>query len=160
MVSLMRFAPLALVLGGAAAAAGTGASSVAIFSTVGHSEWCPAGTAYVDLGTGRYSLMPRAERSVCHKAKLQRRVKQGMLTSAQLSAIRKAYEATQADGLTLQVCRNGGRPTDIVVSNGGRVTLVVSGGTRTEAAPEELGCWTQAAKGLHDTLERTFGYAH
>lgn len=159
MVSSAYFVPLLLVTQAASAAAPAPTSSVAIFSTVGHSEWCPAGTAYLDLRTGRYDLMPRAERSICHKPGLERRVKQGTLAVSKLSAIRKAQEEIGAEGLTLKACREGRDPPDIVISNGGRVTLVISDAVHTEAAPENQSCWTDAAWALHRALERAFGYA-
>lgn len=160
MASMAHLLPLLLAAHSAAGAATVAPSSIAIFSTVGHSEWCPAGTVYLDLRTGRYSLMPRAERSTCHKADVGRRIREGTLTAVQLRAVRKAQEAVQTEGMTLKACREGREPPNLVISNGGRVTLVVSGGTSTEAAPEELGCWTHAAEDLHNALERTFGYAH
>lgn len=159
MRSSAYFAPLLLAAQAALAATPTPTSSVAIFSTVGHSEWCPAGTAYLDLRTGRYQLMPRAERSVCHKAGLERRVKEGTLSAGKLSAVRKAQEAIGAEGLTLKACREGRDPEEIVISNGGRVTMVISDALRTEAAPENQSCWTDAAWKLHEALERAFGYA-
>lgn len=159
MASLAYFAPLLLVAQAASAATPAPAFSAAVFSTVGHSEWCPAGTAYLDLRTGRYELMPRAERSVCHKAGLERRVKQGTLAASKLSAVRKAQEAVGAEGLTLKACLEGRDPQEIVISNGGRVTLVISDAVHTEAAPENQSCWTDAARKLHQALERAFGYA-
>lgn len=159
MASFVYFVPLLLTAQVASAATPAPTSTAAIFSTVGHSEWCPAGTAYLDLRTGRYELMPRAQRSVCHKAGLERRVKEGTLTADRLRAVRKAEEATRAEGLTSKTCREGKDPTDIVISNGGRVTLVISDATHTEAAPENQSCWTDAAWALHQALERAFGYA-
>jgi len=130
--------------------------STAIFATVGHSEWCPAGTVYLDLRTGRYALMPPAERRVCDSADLERRVEQDTLRDDQLGAIRTAHEAVQVEGLIQPACRAGLGPPNIVVRNGGRVTMVLSGPVRTEAAPDDLGCWTAAADRLHRVMQQIF----
>ncbi|MBO9576743.1 MAG: hypothetical protein J7494_13490 [Sphingobium sp.] len=158
MRSLAYFVPI-LIAAQAASAAPPPTSSAAIFSTVGHSEWCPAGTAYLDLRTGRYELMPRADRNVCHKAGLERRVTEGRLGAEKLDAVRKAQQAIGTEGLTRKACREGRDPEEIVISNGGRVTLVISDAVHTESAPENQSCWTDAARTLHQALERAFGYA-
>lgn len=127
-----------------------------IFGTVAHSEWCPAGHVRLDLRTGRYELTARARRPACVDEKLERAVRTGALGSKTLSAVRAAYLRVFREGLEKPICREGGRPEDITVSNGGTPILVLGTGWRTVSAVDDLSCWSDAASALHDLLDETF----
>jgi len=125
-----------------------------VFATVGESEWCPAGNVRVDLRTGDYAFTATAPRAVCQDATLERPVSEGRLDESRLRALRQDFQRAVGDGLN--VCRNGRAPHDIIISNGGLHVLVVTDGRRTDAAPTDLSCWTEAAVSLHDRLYDTF----
>jgi hypothetical protein len=128
-----------------------------LFSTVGQSEWCPPGNVTVDLGTGRYSLTPRAPRRICHRDGLERPRRRGTLAGRRLAQVRAAYLRALSEGLKSQVCREGGRPRDvIVINNGGTPILVVTSGSGSQSAPDGLYCWSDAANALHITLDEVF----
>jgi hypothetical protein len=127
-----------------------------IFLTVGQSEWCPAGNVMLDLRTGSYALTPRAQRSVCNDANLERPVIHGRLVGEQLAAARSAYLRVLSEGLESPVCRSGRRPNYIVISNGGPQILLVANGSSSISAPDDLTCWSEAATALHDALDRVF----
>ena len=126
-----------------------------IFSTVGHSEWCPPGHVMLDLTTGQYSLTPKAERRVCGDRRLERPIKKGTLSGQQLASVRAAYGRILSEGFESQKCLDG-QPHDIIISNGGTPTLVVAAGYATRSAPDDLSCWGAAANTLHDLLDRLF----
>lgn len=125
-----------------------------IFSTIGHSEWCPAGNVGLDLSTGDYAFTARAARRACNNRDLQRPVVRGRLDAARLAAVQQAYRRALTEGL--DVCRDGGRPQRIVVSNGGKPILVLTSGVGTTAAPDDLSCWSEAGLALQRTLADTF----
>ena len=129
-----------------------------VFSTVGQSEWCPAGNVLLDVRTGRYALTPRAPRGVCNNPKLERSTKHGTLAREQLASVRLAYARALTEGLQSPACRSGPpvRPDDLVIINGGVRVLVVTSGSGTGSAPDELTCWSKAASALKDLLDRTF----
>jgi hypothetical protein len=129
-----------------------------VFSTIGQSEWCPAGNVMLDLRTGRYALTSRADRQVCNDPALERPVKRGVLTGKQLASARAAYLRAFSEGLDKSTCRDGHplRPDELVISNGGVRILVVASGSRTLPAPEELTCWSEAASALKDLLDHIF----
>jgi hypothetical protein len=127
-----------------------------IFATVGQSEWCPAGNVRVDLTTGHYVLTSRAPRGVCNDPGLQRSTHEGTLNANKIALIREAYRRVLKERLQDSACDAGGRPTQIVIDNGGPHILIVSTGAMTVAAPSNLSCWTNAAFGLHDLLAHTF----
>jgi hypothetical protein len=58
------------------------------------------------------------------------------------------------------VCRNGGRPKDIVVDNGATPVLILTSGAGTTSAPDDLSCWSDAASALHGVLEDAFRSGH
>ena len=128
-----------------------------IFSTLGHSEWCPAGNVGLDLGTGGYALTPRASRRVCNDPDLARPVENGHLDATALAAVRAAYRRAQAQGL--DACRTKGR-RQLIVSNGGRPILVLTSGVETIAAPDDRSCWSEAAHALHRVLDDAFRSSH
>ena len=130
-----------------------------IFSTVGHSEWCPPGNVRLDLRTGHYAFTDRAPRQTCNEARLERSVSMGTLGAERLAAVRVAYLRVLAEGFTNPVCREGGRPDTIIVSNGGTPILVLATGADTVSAPDALTCWSEAASALHDLLDDSFGSA-
>jgi hypothetical protein len=130
-----------------------------IFSTVGHSEWCPAGNVKLDLGTGRYAFTATAPRRTCNDAGLERPIRTGTLEPERLAAVRAAYLRARSDGLTNPACRDGGRPKDIVIDNGGTPVLVLTSGAETGSAPDDLSCWSEAAGALHDVLDDLFSSA-
>jgi hypothetical protein len=128
-----------------------------IFSTVGHSEFCPAGNVIVDLTTGRFDLTPRAPRHVCEKAGLERPRKKGRLAGMRLAELRAAYLQALSEGLESQACQEGNQPKDIVIiSNGGTPVLVVTSGRGSLSAPDDLTCWSKAANALYDHLDEAF----
>lgn len=133
--------------------------TASIFSTVGHSEFCPAGNVTVDLRTGHYAVTLRAARRVCNDVGLERPVGKGKLFGQNLAALRTAYLRVLSDGLESSVCRGGGRPQDIIVNNGGTPVLALTTGRATASAPGDLSCWSEAATALHDTLDRIFSPA-
>lgn len=124
-----------------------------IFSTIGHSEWCPAGNVRLDLATGDFTLAPTAPRHLCNRPDLERPAITGRLDAAALTAIRRAYELAQ--GEDLDGCRNGGRPP-LIISNGGTPILVLTSGARTVATPSSHSCWSESARMLHRKLEGAF----
>ena len=127
-----------------------------IAATVEHSEWCPAGNVRLHLRTGRYALTRRAPGKICQDAKLERPVRTGSLDSERLAAIRAAALRVVAEGFESPACRDGGRPENIVISNGGTPTLVLTTGFATGSAPDDLSCWSDAATALHDLLDESF----
>ena len=128
-----------------------------IFSTVGHSEFCPAGNVSVDLRTGRYTLTQRAPRRVCDEVSLERPVKTGTLVGKPLARLRGAYLRVVTEGFESAACREGAARQEIVISNGGTPILVLTTGRGTGSAPDDLGCWNEATTALHDALDDTFG---
>jgi hypothetical protein len=132
--------------------------TAAIFSTIGQSEWCPAGNVALDLVSGNYALTARVGRRACNDPELQRSVLKGQLEGEPLTAIRRAYRRAQTE--RLNACRNGAPPPQIIVDNGGRRVLVLNSGAATTAAPDELSCWTDAAHALHRALNEPFRSFH
>jgi hypothetical protein len=128
-----------------------------VFSTIGQSEFCNPGYVKLDLRTGRYTLTVRAARRLCDQPDLDRPVKSGRLPDESLARVRAAYQQVIAEGLETPVCREGGKPQDIVISNGGTLILVVATGSAVGSAPDDLGCWSKAATALHDALDEAFG---
>jgi hypothetical protein len=124
-----------------------------VFSTAGHSEWCPAGNVTLDLGTGRYTLTVTAPRRLCGRPDLERPIRTGRLDAAPLATIRSAYRLAAKEGL--DGCDNGS-PTTIIVSNGGTPVVVLTSGAGTMAAPDDLSCWSGSAHALHRALEDAF----
>ncbi len=127
-----------------------------LVATIHHSEWCPAGNVRLDLRTGQFALTPGAQRRVCQDESLERPVVMGRLDREQLGQVRAAFRRIDAEGWKQAVCRDGGQPENIVVSNGGTPLLVLTSGAGTGWAPEDLGCWSDAANSLHDLLEEVF----
>lgn len=126
-----------------------------IFSTIEHSEWCPAGNVRIDLVTGEFALTPRAPREVCQNAGLERSSKSGRLDTARLEEVRRAYLNAQSAGL--DICIDDFIPESIIVSNGGTPILALTSGAYTLAAPEKLQCWSDEANKLDRTLNEIFG---
>jgi hypothetical protein len=128
-----------------------------IFSTVGHSEWCPAGNVTLDLKTGRYALTATAPRRICQDVRTERPVEEGTLSGNRLAAVRAAYRRVWAEGVEDPACRESGPARGIVVSNGGTRVLVATSGWASLSAPDDLSCWSEAANDLHDALDEAFG---
>ena len=128
--------------------------TASIFSTIGGTEWCPAGHVQIDLITGTYSLTPVALRERCEDPDLERAVKKGQLGKANLATLRTAFLHASGDGLNR--CPPGTRPEGIIVSNGGPAILLMVTGARSAAAPDDLSCWSEAAVLLSRTLETMF----
>ena len=127
-----------------------------IFSTVAHSAWCPAGNVRLDLRTGHYVLTYRLSRRVCGEPGQERAVRNGRLGGEPLLALRSGFRRIEKEGFVHPNCRDG-KPLDVItVSNGGTPILVLSDGAATAAAPDNLTCWSDAAKSLHDLLDETF----
>jgi hypothetical protein len=130
-----------------------------VFSTIAHSEWCPAGNVMLDLRTGQYTLTARAARRVCNDAGLERPTTRGRLQANQLAAVRAAYLRATTEGLENPECQPGRRLNKFVISNGGTPVLVLTSGRGTLAAPGELSCWSDAADALHKALDHAFPLA-
>ena len=64
-----------------------------VFSTIGHSEWCPAGNVRLDLATGRYAVTPTAPRLICTQPNLERPVFTGRLKGTPLADLQRAIAA-------------------------------------------------------------------
>ena len=127
-----------------------------IFSTVGHSEFCNPGYVRLDLRTGRYTLTTRVARPVCDEPGLERPVRSGTLVAGRLARLRAAYQLAVTEGLENPVCRSGGKPQDMFVSNGGTPIVVVATGRAVGSAPDDLSCWSEAATALHEALDEAF----
>jgi hypothetical protein len=127
-----------------------------VFSTIAQSEWCPAGNVMLDLRTGGYTLTPRAPRSVCHRAGLDRPSTRGRLQGRSLEAVRVPYLQAMRDGLANPDCQPGKKPSKFVISNGGTPVMVLTTGQGTFSAPDELSCWSDAADALHRALDGAF----
>lgn len=128
--------------------------TVTIFSTIDHSEWCPAGNVQINLVTGEYRLVSGALGEDCMKTDLERPVKSDRLDQKRLAAIQLAYREVQSSGP--DVCVNNFVPDTIVVSNSGTPILVLTNGAKTIAAPDRLQCWSDQAERLHSILSQTF----
>jgi hypothetical protein len=128
-----------------------------LVASIQHSEWCPAANVRIDLRTGRYAFTGRAPRAICKEEGLQRPVQEGRLRGEQLQTVRVAFQRALAEGLEKAACRGGGAGDTVIVSNGGTPILVLASGARTAAAPDQLGCWSEAAGALHHVLEDVFG---
>lgn len=143
-------------LTGAANTDGLGASSL-IMATVGHSEWCPAGDVRLELGSGRYLLTPRAPRATCNDPGLKRPTRRGALARPDLDRLRAAALRAQTEGMLNPDCRDGGKPQELVISNGGAPRLVLSTERGLFWASENLGCWSKAGRDLHKVLDEVLG---
>jgi len=130
-----------------------------LVATIGHSEWCPAGNVRLDLASGRYQVTGTAPRRSCGTAGLERPVRSGVLAGRPLREARAAFRRATGESLTSRACRDGRQPEQIVISNGGDRIMLLTNGRRTEAAPEEQGCWSAAATALHAWLDRQFAPA-
>lgn len=131
-----------------------------IFSTVGHSEFCPPGNVTLDVRNGRYALTRTAPRSVCDDVTLERPQQRGRLAGAKLAKIQTAYQRVLNEGFASQRCRDRSPSGEIFINNGGTPVLVLTTGRATGSAPDALSCWNGAAKALHNLLEATFRPAH
>jgi hypothetical protein len=127
-----------------------------IFATIHHSEWCPSGNVRLDLRTGQFALTAGAARSVCDNIRLERPVVAGTLAKEELDRVLAGFQRVQAEGVEKPVCRDGGRPDEIIISNGGTPLLVLATGAETGWPPSDLTCWSDAANSLHDVLEDIF----
>ena len=128
-----------------------------IFSTVGHSEFCPPGNVTVDLRTGRYTLTVRAPRRLCDEVVLERPEKQGTLVGGNLARLRLAFLRVVTEGAEKRPCREPGKQHDIIISNGGTPVLVLVTGRGAGSAPDDLTCWSEASTALHEALNEVFG---
>jgi hypothetical protein len=128
-----------------------------IIATVGHSEWCPPGDVNLDLKTGRYFLVPRGPRESCNERDHPRAARQGVLRGEALERIRSASLRVDAVGALNPDCRDGGKPRDLVTSNGGTPRLALSTAAAVIRAPDDLSCWSGAVNQLHRILEDVFG---
>jgi len=125
-------------------------SSAVVFALMGKNEWCPGGSVYLELDTGTFMLNPRLQRRACADPKTQIRIERGKLSNEQLLELRSAYSKARQAGLSRKSC-------DILISNGGPEALIINGPAFSAATPEDVGCWSEEAKILHDKLFRIFG---
>ena len=132
------------------------AAPVSIVASVGHSEWCRAGTVRLALGTGRYTVTAPPNWRACRRPPWPGLTRTSVLPAADLMTVRDAWERVEAEGLQRPNCRNGGRPETIYVSNGGARTLRVTLHRRVFLPPRDENCWSEAATQLHDVMERLF----
>lgn len=157
-------APFLLALIAAAQPAPPPASGIGrtawLFATVGHSEWCPAGSVRLDVRTGAYELTPRASRHVCNLAGLERPAIKGRLAGDRLAGIRTAFLRATSEGLESEICREGKKPDEIVITNAGPGILVATNGRASMAAPDDRSCWSRAARDLEQQLEEAFRDYH
>lgn len=152
----------------AAAAFGAGGSDLAaagepepghsgiVFSTVGHSEWCPSGTVRLDLATGRYTVTAPSTWRECRRPPFRSRINAGVLDADELVRARDAYRSVEAEGLEHRACRNGGRPDRIIVSGSRTPILRMINRARTRTAPAEHSCWSDAGLQFRRVLEDLF----
>jgi len=70
--------------------------------------------------------------------------------------VQTAYLRLLNEGFENDVCREGGNPETIIVNDGGTPILVLTTGSQTASAPDDLSCWSEAANALHDVLDRVF----
>ena len=125
-----------------------------VFSTIDNSEWCPAGHVQIDLVTGQYvATRGRLFGDGCDDPNLERPVTKGQVAGEDLALLQVAYVRAETDGLS--VCSPGVGPVSQRGSNGGPQILILITGAQVVAAPEELGCWSAAAKSLERALWRT-----
>lgn len=129
---------------------------VTIEASVGHSEWCRNGTVRLNLATGRYLVRAPRTWLSCRRPAWRRAVSTGILPAGDLRAVREAWRRAEAEGLDNPACRNGGRPPQIVIMNTYPWTLRLTNGRRTSAAPNDLSCWSEAARQFELTLEHLF----
>jgi hypothetical protein len=108
------------------------------------------------LRTGRYSFVARAARTTCNDRQLERPIVEGKLEARKLKYVRAAYLRALNERLVSQACYYNKRPDQVVVSNGGTPTLVVVNGAIVRSAPDDLGCWSNAAETLHEVLNELF----
>lgn len=153
---LLLFAALAATTQSPPKAASLGQTAW-IFTTIGLSEWCNPGHVRLDLRTGRYSLTARAPRLVCNDRGLERPIRSGTLRDETLGKLRAAYQLVLREGLENPVCRSGGKPQDMVISNAGTPILLLATGRAVGSAPDDLSCWSKSATALHRALDDAFG---
>lgn len=126
-----------------------------VFSTVGHSEWCPSGTVRLDLATGRYTVTAPPTWRECRRPPFRSRINAGVLDADELVRARDANRSAEAEGLEDPACRNGGRPDRIIVS-GRTPVLRMTNRARTLMAPAEHSCWSDAGLQFRRVLEDLF----
>lgn len=127
-----------------------------IFSTIGHSEWCPPGNLRLDLQTGSYALTVRAPRPTCNKVDLERSVRTGTFSGESLARLRAASQRVVIEGMRNTDCRNGREPPGIVINNGGVPLIVLATGSGVAWTPDDLGCWSKGATALQAALDDAF----
>jgi hypothetical protein len=62
----------------------------------------------------------------------------------------------RTEGMQNSECRSGGKPAELVISNGGTPLLALTTGRDVAWAPEDLSCWSEAAGALHEALDNVF----
>lgn len=122
----------------------------AVFALLDSNEWCPGGSVYLDLESGAFLLHPRPARPDCYEADSARPVEHGTLAGPQLSGIRSIYRDARQAGLRRDEC-------DLVVSNGGPQSVVITSPGYSDQSPENLGCWSAEASVLYKELFKVFG---
>jgi hypothetical protein len=123
---------------------------LSLTATFDRSEWTPPGRLALDLRTGRYELTPApSRRRVIASGAVQ--VRRGNLDRPQLASLRAAIDVAGAEGMRAPTCQ-------MIVSNAGPIMISVQRGAGAMTTPDQLGCWSNAARGLHRLLEAVFGY--
>ena len=124
--------------------------SGAVFALLDKNEWCPAGSVYLDIRRGSFLLHPRRLTRECTDPRMDATVEQGRLTADKLRPLQAAFREARRAGLGRDECA-------LVVSNGGREVLAITGAGFYAITPEEEGCWSEAAEALHRALFEVFG---
>jgi hypothetical protein len=153
---LAAWVALAGAAAGASARDADSSRSASVFTTVGHSEWCPPGTVRLNLDTGRYTVTAPRTWRVCRRPPFRSRVRMAVLAADALAAVQAAYRNALSEGLGNPACQTGVRPRAIVVGNGGTPSLRLTSSGRTMAAPNDFVCWSEAAWRLHRLLNDMF----
>jgi hypothetical protein len=122
----------------------------AVFALIDANEWCPGGSVYLDLETGAFMRHPRPIRADCRDAGDRAPVEQGRLADSDLRRLRAAYLEARRVGLRREEC-------SLIVTNGGPEALAITAPGFSAVTPDNMGCWSDAAEGLHRELFELFG---
>lgn len=120
-----------------------------VYAVVSGGEWCPSRSFYIDLDSGAFSHYPRLSRIECAAPKQGYPLVEGRLDGDELAVLRAKATAAKQFGLTSQTC-------SLIVSNGGKELLALTGPGYSQISPDNPGCWSPAAKALVRSIDTTF----